>query len=46
MLGNLDQAQAGQEVIAIGNPLFLESAVSNRMVSGIPTNGELGDEFL
>src|SRR5208283_490145 len=34
-LGNSDGLQVGQEVVAIGNPLSLESTVSNGIVSGI-----------
>ncbi len=36
-LGNSDRLQVGQEVVAIGNPLSLESTVSNGIVSGIRT---------
>jgi V8-like Glu-specific endopeptidase len=36
-LGNSDGLQVGQEVVAIGNPLSLESTVSNGIVSGIRT---------
>jgi S1-C subfamily serine protease len=45
-LGNSDRVQVGQEVVAIGNPLSLESTVSNGIVSGIRTVGELGGKFL
>lgn len=34
-LGNSDRLRVGQEVVAIGNPLSLESTVSNGIVSGI-----------
>jgi S1-C subfamily serine protease len=34
-LGNSDLTQAGEEVVAIGNPLSLESTVSNGIVSAI-----------
>ncbi len=34
-LGNSDRLQVGQEVVAIGNPISLESTVSNGIVSGI-----------
>jgi len=34
-LGNSDRVQVGEEVVAIGNPLSLESTVSNGIVSGI-----------
>ena len=37
-LGNSDQLQVGEEVVAIGNPLSLESTVSNGIVSGIRTS--------
>src|SRR5208283_1773607 len=36
-LGNSDGLQVGQEVVAIGNPLSLESSVSNGILSGIRT---------
>jgi trypsin-like peptidase len=36
-LGNSDRLQVGEQVVAIGNPLFLESTVSNGIVSGIRT---------
>ena len=36
-LGDSDQLQVGQEVVAIGSPLSLESTVSNGIVSGIRT---------
>jgi TonB family protein len=34
-LGDSDQLQVGEEVVAIGSPLLLESTVSNGIVSGI-----------
>ena len=37
-LGNSDQVQVGEEVVAIGNPLGLELTVSNGIVSGIRTD--------
>ncbi len=46
LLGNSDRVEVGQEVIAIGNPLSLESTVSNGIVSGIRTADELGGKFL
>jgi Trypsin-like peptidase domain len=46
MLGNSDQVEVGQEVVAIGNPLSLESTVSNGIVSGIRTEEDLGGKFL
>jgi len=45
-LGNSDGVQVGQDVVAIGNPLSLESTVSNGIVSGIRTVKEEGGEFL
>lgn len=36
----------GEEVVAIGNPLSLESTVSNGIVSGIRSAEELGGKFL
>jgi hypothetical protein len=48
-LGNSDRLQVGEEVVAIGSPLSLESTVSNGIVSGIrneapPSNGSLLDQ--
>jgi hypothetical protein len=45
-LGNSDGVQVGEEVVAIGNPLSLESTVSNGIVSGIRTAEKLGGKFL
>jgi len=45
-LGNSDRLQVGEEVVAIGNPLSLESTVSNGIVSGIRTVEEEGGKFL
>jgi hypothetical protein len=45
-LGNSDQIQVGEEVVAIGNPLSLESTVSNGIVSGMRTSNEKGGKFL
>jgi S1-C subfamily serine protease len=45
-LGNSDRVEVGQEVVAIGNPLSLESTVSNGIVSGLRTADELGGRFL
>lgn len=45
-LGNSDDVQVGEEVVAIGNPLSLESTVSNGIVSGVRTDKEAGGEFL
>ena len=46
MLGNSDRVEIGQEVVAIGNPLSLESTVSNGIVSGVRTENDLGGKFL
>src|ERR1017187_6382280 len=45
-LGNSDRVQVGEEVVAIGNPLSLESTVSNGIVSAIRTIEEQGGKFL
>jgi Trypsin-like peptidase domain len=45
-LGNSDRLQVGEEVVAIGNPLSLESTVSNGIVSGIRTAEEEGGKFV
>ena len=45
-LGNSDHIQVGDEVVAIGNPLSLESTVSNGIVSGIRTLENEGRKFL
>ncbi|MGB8536742.1 MAG: trypsin-like peptidase domain-containing protein, partial [Acidobacteriaceae bacterium] len=45
-LGNSDRLQVGEEVVAIGNPLSLESTVSNGIVSGIRTVEEAGGKLL
>jgi hypothetical protein len=45
-LGNSDQLQVGEEVVAIGNPLSLESTVSNGIISGIRTVEEEGGKLL
>jgi hypothetical protein len=45
-LGNSDRVQVGEEVVAIGNPLSLESTVSNGIVSAIRTIEEEGGKFL
>jgi len=45
-LGNSDRVQVGQEVVAIGNPLSLESTVSNGIVSSIRTVDEKGEKYL
>jgi S1-C subfamily serine protease len=41
-LGNSDQIQVGEEVVAIGNPLGLELTVSNGILSGIRVTKEEG----
>jgi hypothetical protein len=46
IFGNSDRVQVGEDVVAIGNPLSLESTVSNGIVSGIRTSEELGGKFL
>ncbi len=45
-LGNSDHIQVGEEVVAIGNPLSLESTVSNGIISGVRTSKEHGRKFL
>ena len=45
-LGNSDRIEVGEEVVAIGNPLSLESTVSNGIVSGMRTAEDLGGKFL
>jgi S1-C subfamily serine protease len=45
-LGNSDRVQVGEEVVAIGNPLSLESTVSNGIISGVRTSKEQGGKFL
>ena len=45
-LGNSDRLQVGEEVVAIGSPLSLESTVSNGIVSGIRTVQVEGGKFL
>ncbi len=45
-LGDSDQVQVGQEVVAIGNPLSLESTVSNGIVSSIRTIKEKDGRYL
>lgn len=45
-LGNSDQLQVGEEVVAIGNPLSLESTVSNGILSGIRSVGKKGGKVL
>lgn len=45
-LGDSSRVEVGDEVIAIGNPLSLESTVSNGIISGIRTIQEDGGDFL
>jgi hypothetical protein len=45
-LGDSDDIQVGEEVVAIGNPLSLESTVSNGIISGVRTSKEQGGRFL
>jgi hypothetical protein len=45
-LGDSDDIQVGEEVVAIGNPLSLESTVSNGIISGVRTSKEQGGKFL
>jgi S1-C subfamily serine protease len=45
-LGDSDGLQVGEEIVAIGNPLSLESTVSSGIVSGIRTVKEQGGKFL
>ena len=45
-LGNSDRVQVGEEIVAIGSPLSLESTVSSGIVSGIRTIKEEGGTFL
>jgi S1-C subfamily serine protease len=46
VLGDSSRVEIGDEVIAIGNPLSLESTVSNGIVSGIRADREKGEAFL
>lgn len=45
-LGDSDKLQVGEEIVAIGNPLSLESTVSNGIVSAIRTIKKEGGRFL
>jgi len=45
-LGDSNRVQVGEEVVAIGNPLSLESTVSNGIVSGVRTVQDEGGKFL
>lgn len=46
LLGDSEDVQVGEEVVAIGNPLSLESTVSNGIISGLRTSKEQGGKFL
>jgi hypothetical protein len=45
-LGDSDRLRIGEQVVAIGNPLSLESTVSNGIVSAIRTVEDEGGEFV
>ena len=45
-LGDSDRLQVGEEVVAIGNPLSLESTVSNGIVSAIRSVEDEGRKFV
>jgi hypothetical protein len=45
-LGDSDRIQVGEAVVAIGNPLSLESTVSNGIVSGMRMAKQRGGQFL
>jgi S1-C subfamily serine protease len=45
-LGNSDRVEVGDEVVVIGNPLSLESTVSNGIVSAARTIHDQGGKFL
>jgi S1-C subfamily serine protease len=45
-LGNSDQIQVGEEVVAIGNPLGLELSVSNGILSGVRRDEKEGGKLL
>ncbi|MGB6736523.1 MAG: trypsin-like peptidase domain-containing protein, partial [Candidatus Sulfotelmatobacter sp.] len=45
-LGDSDRLQVGEEVVAIGSPLSLESTVSNGIVSAIRTVEDEGGKFV
>ena len=45
-LGDSDQIQVGEEVVAIGNPLGLELTVSNGILSGIRSDEKGEDKLL
>lgn len=45
-LANSDRVQVGEEVVAIGNPLSLDSTVSNGIVSGVRPGSNDGGRLL
>lgn len=45
-LGNSDEVQVGQAVVAIGNPLSLESTVSSGIISGVRDDPSFGGRLL
>jgi hypothetical protein len=45
-LGDSDRLEVGEEVVAIGNPLSLESTVSNGIVSALRTTEVQGGKFV
>lgn len=45
-LGDSDRVRVGEDVVAIGNPLSLESTVSNGIVSAVRTVEDQGGKFL
>ncbi|MGH9473658.1 MAG: S1C family serine protease [Terriglobales bacterium] len=45
-LGNSGDVQVGEEVVAIGNPLSLESTVSSGIISGLREDPSLGGRLL
>jgi len=46
ILGNSDQVEVGEEVVAIGHPLGLGLTVSNGILSAVPTIEKEGGKFL
>ncbi|MGH9471105.1 MAG: S1C family serine protease [Terriglobales bacterium] len=45
-LGDSSKLEVGQQVVAIGSPLSLESTVSNGVISGLRTGGDLSGRLL